>query len=182
MPINNQTQQQHTKLFRKNLLLFGDLKTMLNEEEMALADRVQLILDELEGNPHGKKAKLSRLAGCTPPVVNHWLGGKQQDMDFKHAQKLAAALGYRIEWLLTGKGPKRPGEGEELLRDGLHLVAAAPAAVEDKGLEDQEDDLYLKVSADELKLINRYRNSTKMGKLLIEAASIQAQKEVPGHH
>jgi transcriptional regulator with XRE-family HTH domain len=177
--MNNQTQQKHAKLFKKNLLLFGDLKTMLNDE-MALADRVALILSELEGNPHGKKAKLSRLAGCTPPVVNHWLGGKQLDMDFKHAQKLAAALGYRIEWLLTGKGPKRPGEGEDLLRDGMQ--AEAPAAAVDRGMEDQEDDLYLKVSAEELKLINRYRNSTKMGRLLIEAASIQAQKEVPGHH
>lgn len=179
MPINNQTQQKHAKLFKKNLVLFGDLKTMLNEE-MALADRVQLILDELEGKTHGKKAKLARLAGVTPPVVNHWLGGDQLDMDFKHAQKLAATLGYRIEWLLTGKGPKRPGEGEELLRDGMQ--ADAPAVAEDRGIEDQEDDLYLKVSSEELKLINRYRNSTKMGKLLIEAASIQAQKEVPGHH
>jgi hypothetical protein len=181
MPINNHTQQKHEKLFKKNLLLFGDLKTMT--DEMALADRVQLILDELEGNPHGKKAKLARLAGCTPPVVNHWLGRKQQDMDFKHAQKLSSALGYRIEWLLTGQGPKRPGEGEELLRDGLHLAPPpAPAAAEDRGMEDREDDLYLKVSAEELKLINRYRNSTKYGRLLIEAASIQAQKEVPGHH
>lgn len=181
MPINNQTQYKRAKLFKKNLLLFGDLKTMLNEEEMALADRVQVILDELEGNPHGKKAKLARLAGCTPPVVNHWLGRKQQDMDFKHAQSLAAALGYRVEWLLTGKGPKRPGEGEDLLRDGIH-PADVSAAVEDRGLDDQEDDLFLKVSSDELKLINRYRNSTRMGKLLIEAASIQSQKEVPGNH
>jgi hypothetical protein len=153
------------------------------EENMALKDRVDLILKEMDGREHGKKAKLARIAGCSGPVINHWLNGDQHEMNFEHAQRIAAELGYRVGWLMTGKGPRRPSAGEDVLQDGLDFGTEAKNAEEQAvAIEDSESDLYIRVSADELKLITRYRNATKAGKSFIEMASITAPKDVPGKH
>jgi transcriptional regulator with XRE-family HTH domain len=182
----NISQSKDKKIYMKNLLSFGDQKTMDTQEEMSLAERVQLVLDEMEGRDHGKKARLARIAGCSGPVVNHWLNGNQTEMNLEHAQRIAKALGYRAGWLLKGTGPRRPGPGESVLLAGLENH------VEELNLEEQEmqtdlavdpeNDLYIKVSADELKLITRYRNATRTGKTFIDMASINAPKEIPGKH
>jgi hypothetical protein len=182
MPSYNITQSKHSKSFIKNLVPFSDEKTMKIEEDMSLKDRVELILKEMTGREHGKKAKLARIAGCSGPVINHWLNDKQQEMNFEHAQRIASSLGYRVGWLMTGKGPRRPGPGEELLQDGLDFGTETEVAEHADASQDPENDLYIKVSAEELKLITRYRNATKVGKAFIEMASINAPKEVPGKH
>lgn len=182
MPNHTNMQTEHKKLYRKNLLLFGDQKIMFNEEEMSLKERVNIVLDSMPGPDRGKKARLARIAGCTGPVINHWINGEQQDMKFDHAQRIATALNFRVEWLLTGKGPKKPGEGEELLKHGLHPDEPASSSMYESEIVDPENDLWLKVTARELKLLNRYRNATEAGKMFIEMASINAPKDIPGKH
>lgn len=185
MPSYTIAQQKHTKDFMKNLVSFGDLKIMNTEEEMSLKDRVQLILDEMEGRDHGKKARLARIAKCSGPVVNHWLGDEQKEMNFEHAQRIAVALGYRVGWLMTGKGPRRPNEGEDVLQNGIELDLGQPEQLSAQGSApavSTEHDLYMQLNTDELKLITRYRNATKAGKTFIDMASINAPKEIPGKH
>lgn len=183
MPNRSRTQYQSEIFLGIPHLPFGDIKTMEIEEEMSLKERVQTVLESMSGKERGKKARLARIAGCSGPVINHWLNGTQDDMNFGHAQKIAKTLGYRVEWLMTGVGPRRPGDGEELLKNGMQMVEAfAEAEVKDPEENDAENDLYLKVTADELKLITRYRNATVKGKSFIDMASINAPKDVPGKH
>lgn len=183
MPNYARTQSKDEIFFMNHQLPFGDIKTMELEEEMSLKERVQTVLDSMSGKEHGKKARLARIAGCSGPVINHWLNGTQDEMNFGHAQKIAKELGFRVEWLMTGIGPRKPGEGEELLKNGMHMVEAfTEPELKDSEEVDLENDLFLKVSAEELKLITRYRNATPKGKNFIEMASINAPKDVPGKH
>jgi hypothetical protein len=182
MPNRNLSQSKHKENFIKNLVLFRDENIMTLEEDMSLKDRVDLILKEMPGRVHGKKAKLARIAGCSGPVVNHWMNDKQQEMNFEHAQRIASALGYRVGWLMTGKGPRRPGAGEDLLQDGLDMEVEDEAREQIASTADPENDLYIKVTSDELKLITRYRNATQAGKSFIDMAAVSAPKDVPGKH
>lgn len=62
-------------------------------------------------------------------TLNSYLRGR--DMRSKSLVKLAAATGVRLEWLATGQGPMRPGEGLMQAGGGLGESAATPGLSED---------------------------------------------------
>lgn len=130
---------------------------MAEEEEMALADRIRVVVAEMEGKDYGKQARLAKIAGCGRSVVNHWLSGVQGEISFDHANAIANALGYRVEWIMQGKGPKKKGDPEQTIATGsLFLTHVTP---------------------EEMTLITLYRGATSMGKQMIEAMCKSAEQE-----
>lgn len=59
--------------------------------------------------------ELAKWLDYSQPMINYWLNGeKLPSMDT--AIKIANKFGVCVEWLITGKGEKRPGEGVDLNR------------------------------------------------------------------
>lgn len=118
--------QQHTaKRFEfctQNLLPFSADNNM-SDDAMALADRIRAIIDDMDGEEFGKQARLAQIAKVGRPVVTHWLNG-QKTINSKHALAICNVLGYRPEWLLEGKGPRRNGEKEDVPAEGEKLFLA----------------------------------------------------------
>lgn len=52
-------------------------------------------------------AELARAAGVTPATVTFWLDGTTQNLKSENALKLEQSTGYRSNWLISGKGPKK---------------------------------------------------------------------------
>jgi hypothetical protein len=140
---------------------------------MNLADRIEVVLQDMQkatGREHGTKANLARIAGCSGPVVNHWLNGEQQTMGYEHAERISKALGYRVNWLMSGKGPKKEDE-----QDGPSAGVELPTLLADAGLVEDPtplpaqggNDLFLNyVSRDEMRLISIYREKGKYRQML----------------
>lgn len=59
------------------------------------------------------QARLARDIGAHPVSMNRWL--KDRVPDYQTTMKLAARLGVRLKWLLTGEEPKEPSEEEKAL-------------------------------------------------------------------
>jgi hypothetical protein len=143
--------QQHTKKrfesYTQNLLPFSAENNM-SEDTMALADRIRVILGDMDGSEYGKQARLAKIAGAGRPVVNHWLSG-QKSINSDHALAICNTLGYRIEWLLEGKGPKKKGEKESDVQDEgkMFLTHVTPA---------------------EMEILTAYRAASPMDRTLIE--------------
>lgn len=138
---------------------------MSAETELALADRIRAIIDDMPGKDHGKQAELARIAGCGRPVVNHWLSG-QTVIKYEHAKNIADHFGYRLEWVREGKGPRKPGERE----------------MPEKESGEREEALYMRLSVDEVKLITHYRAATSAGKALIDLSAASVPKDVGEKH
>jgi transcriptional regulator with XRE-family HTH domain len=121
-----------------------------------------VVIDEMEGREYGKQTRLAEIAGCARAVVHHWLSGDQREIKYDHAKNLATKLGYRLEWIMEGKGPKREGEQEQ------------PQA--------KEEELFMRLSIEEVKIITHYRAANKIGKQLIELTAAGAPKEPTSNH
>lgn len=90
---------------------------------MPLKDRVaQIIRTEII-----RQIDLATVAGCTKGLVNQWLSGETRQMGFEYARKIHLKYGYRIEWLIDGKGKPKPGEGEPT--DDIASLAEDEAAL-----------------------------------------------------
>jgi transcriptional regulator with XRE-family HTH domain len=147
----NTFRQQFCSSFHTQKLLPFVFENKMTNEPMALADRIRVILGELPGAEYGKQARLAKIAGCGRPAVNNWLTG-QQRIAADHALAIANELGYRIEWLVEGKGPKRQGE----------KVQDLP---EDPGA------MYVThVTPNEMEMLSAYRSSDEIGRGFIETA------------
>jgi hypothetical protein len=138
----------------------GENASMKNKTEnaMSLSERVQIILQEMEGREHGKKAALARIARCSGPVINHWVNGTQEEMNFEHATRIANELGYRVQWIMNGTGPKRVGEQnvEPIAVKPGHTPAASVAT--EQKIPTQDEEMFLvHVNLDELRLLTSYR-------------------------
>jgi transcriptional regulator with XRE-family HTH domain len=140
------------------VLPFANEKNMKKREEerLALADRIRGIIAEMPGPEYGKQARLARIAGTGRPAVNNWLSG-QKSISEEHALKICDELGYRVEWLMEGKGPRRKGESE---------IKAAEDAL-----------LVVHVTSKEWELVQAYRRSSGMARVFIETACELAQKK-----
>lgn len=157
MSLNTFPQQFCSGSYTDNPLLFSGRNNMAEEEEMALADRIRTVIAEMEGKEYGKQARLAKIAGCGRAVVNHWLSGVQGEISFDHANAIANQLGYRVEWLMQGKGPKKKGDPENSVSTGtLFLTHVTP---------------------EEMTLITLYRGATPMGKQMIEAMCRSAEQD-----
>lgn len=160
IPMRTVSQQNSTKVGTQFRIPFAPLeKTM--DKRMALADRIRTILGDMDGPEYGKQARLARIAGCGRPVVNHWLSNEQQRITSEHAVRIASALGYRLEWLLEGKGPRKKTDTETV--------------------SDSSDSpmFIVHVSPMEMTLLSAYRAATAMGKSMIESICKSAPKEAP---
>lgn len=71
--------------------------------QMGLAERVTEVKDRMKWS----KAELARAAEVSSASVTHWLSGATKEMSYESAKALQAATGYRADWLIYGKGPKR---------------------------------------------------------------------------
>lgn len=144
-------------IYAQNLLPFGTENNM-NEDTMALADRIRIILGDMDGPEYGKQARLARIAGAGRPVVNHWLSGDQVKIKSEHALALANHFGYRLEWLLDGKGPKKRGEKE--VEEG-----------------NSEKLFIVHVTAEEMTLLSAYRAASPMDRSIIETICKRTPQE-----
>lgn len=79
-----------------------------------LSDRVKKIIQEMDGKDHGKQSALAEIADTSKQIVNHWVSGITASMDYRCAKQISEKLGYRIEWLINGRGPAKEAEGEGL--------------------------------------------------------------------
>jgi transcriptional regulator with XRE-family HTH domain len=73
---------------------------------MAMGDRIR---EAIEGSEK-TKAQIARECDVTGGAVSQWLSGNVQSLKADTALKLEAATGYRANWLLHGKGPKKATE------------------------------------------------------------------------
>jgi phage repressor protein C with HTH and peptisase S24 domain len=71
------------------------------EEMMSLKDRIREAMGKMS------QAELARAAGVTDATVTFWLDGTTKSIKGEKAVLLERATGYRANWLITGKGPKR---------------------------------------------------------------------------
>lgn len=131
---------------------------MSKNGDMALQDRIRTVIAEMDGREYGKQTRLAEIAGCARAVVNHWLSGVQMEIKYEHAKNIAQQLGYRLEWIMEGKGPKREGEASG--------VAGA-----------KQEDLFVRVTLEELKILTHYRAANSMGRAMIELTAASAPKE-----
>lgn len=79
---------------------------------MTLADRIR----EAMGTGM-KPADLAREAGVTQAAVSQWLDGTTKSLKAEKAARIEAATGYRANWIVTGKGPKKVSEAESAPED-----------------------------------------------------------------
>lgn len=134
-------------------------------EPMALADRIRQIILEMDGNDYGKQARLAEIAGCGRPVVNHWLSGQQGKINVKHALAIAAKLGYRVEWIVEGKGPRKKGETETSI---------------DVNESGQEKLFLYHVTQKEMEMISNYRSADPMDQTMIEHLCKRSARDLAG--
>jgi hypothetical protein len=113
-------------------------------------------MSEMEGPERGKQKRLADYAGAERQVVNHWLSGVISEMRYEHAKNIEDSLGYSVDWLIRGKGPRRK---------------AAPSPEGEKTLTF--------VTTDENRLLTRYRAATSLGKQIIMASADGAPKKIP---
>lgn len=155
------TQHYRTKINKQFPLQFGRDKNNMSEP-MALSDRIRTVLLEMPGPDYGKQAKLADIAGCGRPIVNHWLSGQQGKINPKHAMAISAKLGYRVEWLLEGKGPKRKGETE----------------AETEASASSEEKLFMYyVTQEEIEILSAYRSADQMDKTMIKHLALRSARD-----
>ncbi len=87
----------------------------MNARNGTVAERLRLIVDQLP------VSELSRRTGLSDPTIRNYLKGVK--VPIERAAAIARAAGVRLEWLATGEGPMRPGEGS------VEYGAAAPPMV-----------------------------------------------------
>lgn len=132
-------------------------KTKENEAVMSLAERIRLVMKEMPGPDRGKQSRLSRIADESKQTVNHWLTERVTEIQYDAAKRISEELGFRIEWLLRGKGPIRKDDKDE------------PEAVAEK-----MQLVYL--TQQEMEIITNYRSSDELGRAIIFAASAQSKR------
>jgi transcriptional regulator with XRE-family HTH domain len=73
---------------------------------MPLKDR---IAEAIAGS--GKsKAEISRACDVTNAAITHWLNGNTANLKADKALALEVATGYRDQWILSARGPKKADE------------------------------------------------------------------------
>jgi SOS-response transcriptional repressor LexA len=67
-----------------------------------LQERVRAVLQE-QGL---KQTDLAKVTGRSRALVNLWVNGPAESMDYEAAVKIGVKYGYSVDWLMLGKGPK----------------------------------------------------------------------------
>lgn len=71
---------------------------------MGLADRIR------EAMGARTPTEFARACEVTPAAVTFWLDGSTKSLRAEKAAMMERATGYRAQWIVTGKGPKKVGE------------------------------------------------------------------------
>jgi len=74
----------------------------LTADVMAFRDRVLELIDEA-----GSEAKLERRAGLPVSTLSHYSRAKPSEPTRPYLIALARSMDVQLEWLCTGRGPKR---------------------------------------------------------------------------
>lgn len=142
-------------------LPFGTYKKMTPIEEtadvMTLAERIRLVIREMPGPERGKQTRLAKIADESKQTVNHWLLNRVTEIQYEPARRICEQFGYRIDWLMRGKGPIHKDDQEVPM-----------ASTENMSL------VYL--TTQEMEIITNYRQTDEIGRAIIYAASAQAKK------
>jgi transcriptional regulator with XRE-family HTH domain len=139
-----------------------------------LAARIQTIIQEMPGKDRGKQTELARIAGASKQVVNHWLTGVTTTMDYGYATMIHKALGYRLDWLMRGKGPKRDDEQDAVAAEAepTSIPNASPTGEQQPA---QNLELFLvHVTLDELRVLSSYRKRQGYRPMFNEMAKVIA--------
>lgn len=72
------------------------------------------------GITSGQQTKVADLIKIKQPSVAEWVTGSIPSM--KNANKLAVKLGVNVEWMLTGRGEKRPGRPSDPIAEELWQI------------------------------------------------------------
>lgn len=158
MMLNSIAQGKFKVPYTQSPLPFAGQK-MSEQRDMALKERIRVVIAEMSGREYGKQTRLAEIAGSARAVVNHWLSGVQVEIKYDHAKNISDKLGYRLDWIMEGRGPKREGE----------KVQEQPRPAE----------LLMRLSVDELKIIAHYRAANPVGKSIIELNAEIAPKDKP---
>ena len=73
-------------------------------EDMALKDRIELIMEETGI----KRSEIARACKISAGSITHWLNGETKTLTAANAHALAARTGFSSDWISTGKGPRKP--------------------------------------------------------------------------
>jgi len=76
-----------------------------------LQERIRDILEEVYQSRRGCQAALARVAGVSRGLITQILENPSQTLGYEYAKNIERELGYRVEWILEGKGPKKIGGG-----------------------------------------------------------------------
>lgn len=87
---------------------------MALELRAGFADRLGAICEEKGLPVFGRQAVLARLCGIRPSSVNKWFNAVGLP-DAPNLLRIADWADVGVEWLLTGRGPKRSGANFELV-------------------------------------------------------------------
>lgn len=77
-----------------------------------LKDRLSKALAD---NPELSQAGLARACKIKAPSVSNWLSGATKTLKGENLLNASAYLGVSPQWLSTGKGAMRPGDGQEII-------------------------------------------------------------------
>ena len=106
--------EQTGRKFYNEIVTISRMKT--------LAERVKIVLAEMEGPDRGKNVRLANLAGTTRGRVSQWLNNPLESMSYDYAKNIESTLGYTVEWLREGKLPKLATEAKKQAPQGNLLV------------------------------------------------------------
>lgn len=78
-------------------------------ETTTLSTRIETILRE----QNIRATELAKVAGVSDSTVTLWKNGTTSDMRAENALMIQRKYGYRIEWIVTGEGPKTVEESKQ---------------------------------------------------------------------
>jgi transcriptional regulator with XRE-family HTH domain len=125
--------------------IFGSMST--------LAERLQRVLAEMDGPDHGKQSRLADIAGCKRATMSHYLKSAGAEIGYEYAKNIADGLGYRVDWLIAGRG--------EAKAPRMKVVPAVALTY---------------VDDEELALLTNYREATEAGKEYIRRSAELTEK------
>lgn len=139
-------------------LSFARSKKMKTEDEMGLAERIRVVMRAMEGPDRGKQVRLAKIADTSKQVVNHWLTGVTQEIAYPQAKNICEELGFRLEWLMNGRGPVRVEDVEDTSTNTDKMLLQF-------------------LTQQEAELISDFRQLNELGRAIVTATIKGAPKE-----
>jgi transcriptional regulator with XRE-family HTH domain len=132
-----------------------------------LSDRIKKIIQEMDGKDHGKQSALAEIAGVSKAIVSHWTTGVTASMDYRNAKRLSDKLGYRLDWLMSGRGLAR----EDQSADVQPSRQTEEQPVVSSSAKPSNELFLTHVTADEMRLLTFCRTYPEAGKTIHRMAT-----------